>query len=83
MTDKEIELKFQDLENRIRWLELNQHPSLPKYPETYQVNPKIQWYRFFEQTPSTQACPPIDFEKAAEYNEQQVKDCLKPFEELK
>lgn len=74
MTDKEIEMKFQDLENRVRWLELNQHPSLPKFPETYQVNPAC-----FEQTPSTQACPPIDFEKAAAYNEQQVKECLTPF----
>lgn len=74
MTDKEIEMKFQDLENRVRWLELNQHPGLPKFPETYQVNPAC-----FEQTPSTQACPPIDFEKAAAYNEQQVKECLTPF----
>jgi hypothetical protein len=74
MTDKEIEMKFQDLENRVRWLELNQHPGLPKFPETYQVNPAS-----FEQTPSTQACPTIDFEAAAKYNEQQVKECLTPF----
>lgn len=74
MTDKEIELKFQDLENRVRWLELNQHPGLPKYPETYQISPEC-----YKQTPSTQACPPIDFEKAAEYNEQQIKECLTPF----
>lgn len=74
MTQKEIEFAIQDLTNRVRWLELNQHPGLPKFPETYQVNPAC-----FEQTPSTQACPPIDFEKAAEYNEQQVKECLTPF----
>jgi hypothetical protein len=74
MTQKEIETAIQDLTNRVRWLELNQHPGLPKFPETYQHSPEC-----FQQTPSTQACPPIDFEKAATYNEQQVKECLTPF----
>lgn len=49
MTD--IEQKLMDLENRVRWLELNQ--ASPKYPETYQINPAC-----YQQTPSTQACMP-------------------------
>lgn len=54
MTD--IEQKLMDLENRVRWLELNQHPGLPKYPETYQINPAC-----YQQTPSTQACMPDEY----------------------
>lgn len=56
MTDQEIIQKFADLENRVRWLELNQHPALPKYPETYQINPAC-----YQQTPSTQACMPDEY----------------------
>ena len=54
MTDKEIEQKLMDLENRIRWIELNQHPGLPKYPETYQINPAC-----YQAPISTQACNDI------------------------
>lgn len=59
MTD--IEQKLMDLENRVRWLELNQHPALPKYPETYQINPAC-----YQQTPSTQACMPDTYKGAEE-----------------
>lgn len=52
MTD--IEQKLMDLENRVRWLELNQ--GLPKYPETYMVSPEC-----YKQTPSTQACMPEEY----------------------
>ena len=56
MTD--IEQKLMDIENRVRWLELNQHPGLPKYPETYMVSPEC-----YKQTPATQACMPDEYKE--------------------
>lgn len=68
MTQNEIEQMLNDLNNRVRYLEMSNYP-------VYGSNPFVtDW-----STPPTQACPPIDFEAAAKYNEQQVKECLTPF----
>lgn len=63
MTD-DIERKLMDLENRVRWLELSYHPASPRYPETtYQINPAC-----YQQTPSTQACMPDEYNKGVNYD---------------